>query len=155
MPGADATVARPRPMAEPKSAVEAVIARIWAAVLKRPVIDAEANFFDLGGNSLSSVQIMSRIREVFRVELELHRLFDAPTVAELAAMVEKDPRLHLAEPDDADDERIEPALTRTFAMLGIEGVSMSHEDILDLVYTLDDWEVDELLLQLQPHAGQG
>ena len=155
MPGADATVARPRPMAEPKSAVEAVIARIWASVLKRPVMDAEANFFDLGGNSLSSVQIMSRIREVFRVELELHRLFDAPTVAELAAMVEKDPRLHLAEPDDADDERIEPALTRTFAMLGIEGVSMSHEDILDLVYTLDDWEVDELLQQLQPHAGQG
>jgi len=92
-----------RPVEKPRTPVEAVIARIWAEVLKRPQLDIDANFFDQGGNSLKSVQVISRIRNTLHVDLPLHRLFEAPTIAELARLVESERAdvLDLAEPEDA------------------------------------------------------
>ncbi|MGA7219361.1 MAG: amino acid adenylation domain-containing protein [Candidatus Sulfotelmatobacter sp.] len=75
---------------EPRTAVEAVIARIWSEVLKQPQRDVNANFFDLWGNSLTSVQVISRIRDTLHVELPLHRLFEFPTIAALADLVQKE-----------------------------------------------------------------
>jgi amino acid adenylation domain-containing protein len=76
--------------AEPSTPAEAVIARIWGEVLGSPQRDVRANFFDRGGNSVASVQVVARIREALRVELPLHRLFQAPTIAQLAALVESE-----------------------------------------------------------------
>ena len=43
-------------------------------------LDPDDEFFDLGGDSLSSVQLMRRIREQFGVQLSIGVLFDCPTV---------------------------------------------------------------------------
>ena len=71
------------------TATEQRVAAVWAALLGRPVVDAQADFFALGGHSLLAAQLMARLREEFQVQLQLGDLFAAPTVAGLAAALER------------------------------------------------------------------
>jgi amino acid adenylation domain-containing protein len=73
----------------PRTATEQALAEIWAQVLGRSPISRHDNFFDLGGHSLLATQVSSRLREVFQVEIPLHKLFGSPTVAELAEVIEQ------------------------------------------------------------------
>jgi acyl carrier protein len=60
-------------------------------VLGRDRIGVHDNFFELGGHSLMATQVVSRIRETFRVDMTLPALFKSPTVAGLAeAIVQKE-----------------------------------------------------------------
>jgi len=72
----------------PRTPVEEVLAGIWQKVLGVEQVGIDENFFKLGGHSLSSTQVMSQVREAFRVELPLRSLFESPTVAELAPRIE-------------------------------------------------------------------
>jgi acyl carrier protein len=71
----------------PRTPAEEVIAGIWAEVLKLEQVGVHDNFFDLGGHSLLATQVMSRVREAFRMEMPLRTLFEAPTVAQLGESV--------------------------------------------------------------------
>ena len=51
-------------------------------------VGIQENFFELGGHSLLVTQVLTRVREAFRVEMSLRRFFDAPTIADLAAAIE-------------------------------------------------------------------
>jgi len=77
------------------------------------------NFFELGGHSLLAMQIVNRLRQTFQVPLKLEALFDAPTVAELARLVEaNEPRAGVVREiarlarslDDLSDEDVERML---------------------------------------------
>ncbi|MCP4661554.1 MAG: non-ribosomal peptide synthetase, partial [bacterium] len=75
--------------AAPGDPTEELLAGIWAAVLGRGRVGVHDNFFEIGGHSLLATQVVSRIREAFRVEVPVQRLFEAPTVAELAGVIHK------------------------------------------------------------------
>ncbi|HKP80636.1 MAG TPA: condensation domain-containing protein [Pyrinomonadaceae bacterium] len=70
------------------SETEQVLAGVWQQVLGVQEVKADDNFFTLGGHSLLATLIVIRIRESFGVEIPLRRIFEAPTVPELAAVVE-------------------------------------------------------------------
>ncbi len=86
-PGQDAPGLE-RPFVAPGGAVEEVVAGIWCAVLGVERVSADDLFFDLGGHSLLATQVISRLRAAFDVDLPVRALFEAPTVARLAARVE-------------------------------------------------------------------
>jgi amino acid adenylation domain-containing protein len=73
----------------PRTEIEELVAQIWRDVLKIEAIGVHDNFFDLGGHSLLAIQIISKVREAFDKEVELSALFDTPTIAGLAATIEK------------------------------------------------------------------
>jgi amino acid adenylation domain-containing protein/non-ribosomal peptide synthase protein (TIGR01720 family) len=74
----------------PRGPVEEAIAAVFAEVLKLAPegVGAHDGFFELGGHSLLAAQAVARVRAAFGVELAVRAVFDAPTVAELAARVE-------------------------------------------------------------------
>jgi len=85
---------------KPQTVIQETLANIWAEVLEIEQIDIHDNFFDLGGHSLLGAQVISRVREVFNIDVYLRSLFEQPTVAGFATAVEK----HLTEMVDAPEQ---------------------------------------------------
>ena len=78
-----------------KTSATQVLLPIWQRVLQRPSIDANDNFFDLGGDPSSAGRLFSEIAEVCGRDLPPVLIYLAPTIATLAAVLEKSdaPRL--------------------------------------------------------------
>jgi acyl carrier protein len=88
----------PAPVAAPRTPVEETLVQIWGDVLGKERIGRHTNFFENGGHSLLAAQIVARVPQVLAVELPLSSLFEAPTVAQLAAHVEAAQRAEQTEP---------------------------------------------------------
>jgi amino acid adenylation domain-containing protein len=74
---------------EPRNAVEAAVAGIWQEVLHAGRVGVHDNFFHLGGHSLLAARVAARLHETFGVDVPLHRLFEAVTVARLAELLQE------------------------------------------------------------------
>jgi acyl carrier protein len=71
----------------PRTASEQKLAAMLTAILNVERVGIHDNFFNLGGNSLLAFQLVSRVRDEFKLELPLTRVFETPTVAELSGWV--------------------------------------------------------------------
>ena len=108
----------PNAYVAPSKEIEQRIAKIWQEVLGIEQVGVYDNFFELGGHSLLAVQVTSRLRKIFEVELPLKTiLFNAPTVAGIANAINE-------EQHHQEDEEMQEA-----AALLQEIRSLSSEEI--------------------------
>lgn len=77
------------PFVAPRTQVEKVLAKIWAEVLSLDRVGIHDSFFDLGGHSLAATRVVSQVIKQFQLEIPLQLLFTAPTIAEMAAVIDK------------------------------------------------------------------
>jgi aryl carrier-like protein len=71
----------------PAPGEEAALAAVWRAVLRREVVSATADFFDLGGTSLLGMRLVAQIRAGLGAPIALYDLFRYPTIRALAPVV--------------------------------------------------------------------
>lgn len=76
----------------PRNEIERAIIEIWEEVLQKKNISIHDHFLDLGGHSLLVIQVISRIRDRFDIDLPIRTLIELPTVALLAEQVQKTAR---------------------------------------------------------------
>ncbi len=73
----------------PSTEIEELLAGIWERLLHMEKVGIHDDFFALGGHSLLATQLLARLRQQFRVELPLRSIFEAPTIAGLASLVDQ------------------------------------------------------------------
>jgi amino acid adenylation domain-containing protein len=89
LPAPDMTVIEAKDFTAPRTQTERILAEIWCKLLNLAQVGIHDNYFRLGGHSLLAIRVVSRIREAFQIDLPMSSIFEAPTVAELARMVER------------------------------------------------------------------
>jgi surfactin family lipopeptide synthetase A len=73
---------------KPLTDTEKIIHKLWSEALRTKDISVIDNFFDIGGNSLMAVSIMSRMESAFNIELELKIFFESPKIKDLAEAID-------------------------------------------------------------------
>ncbi|MGB3508277.1 MAG: amino acid adenylation domain-containing protein, partial [Microcoleaceae cyanobacterium] len=68
----------------PQNELETTLVNIWSKLLKLERVSREDNFFDLGGNSLLSLQMMVQLQQQLKIDLPIVKLFQYPTISSLA-----------------------------------------------------------------------
>jgi len=76
---------RGTPFVAPRTEIERFLAGLWAEVLKVEKVGVDDDFFELGGNSINGAILVNRVQEELRATVHIVAVFDAPTVARLAA----------------------------------------------------------------------
>ncbi len=87
LPNPDDVLHAPTRYVAPRTPTEELIAGVWATVLGVARVGVHDNFFTLGGHSLLATQVVTRLRHLLAADVPLRLLFDAPTIAALAAQL--------------------------------------------------------------------
>ena len=97
--------------AAPENEIEQTITEIWQELLGAKRVGIHDDYFKLGGDSLRAIQIISRLNAVFKIDLSIKHLFEAPTISDIAEQIEmlqsidqKTTRLRHQEEDSIEGE---------------------------------------------------
>ena len=123
----------------PRTATEETLAQLWQELLRLRRVGIHDNFFEIGGHSLLAMQFMARVQNTFHAELSLRNIFETPTIAGLADLVDRK-RNH-------STKEIVPPLPRA------RRISPDHaRELLGKIDELSDTEVESLLQQVSTGA---
>lgn len=109
LPKPQEVTASPQDMA-PRTPTEAALAAIFGDVLELESVHIDSHFFELGGHSLLATRLIAQLIKTFDLDLNVIDLFEAPTVAELAARIEQKRLLEDLSSADLEGDREEIAL---------------------------------------------
>ena len=94
-----------KPFVAPRNATESELCNIWQQLLDADNLGVHDNFFEVGGHSLLATQLITRIRDRFALELPLKALFDMPTIAGLAELIQSlTPQSHALQSTASDSD---------------------------------------------------
>ncbi|MBX2805693.1 MAG: SDR family NAD(P)-dependent oxidoreductase [Hyphomicrobiales bacterium] len=118
----DTAVAFERPTLDndfvaPRNELEETLAGYWSELLGVQTIGVHDNFFDLGGHSLIAVRLFRMIRKAFAVDFPISVLFEAPTIAQCAELIEARGGAAVGGGAKADNENSPAAPEQTFVHL--------------------------------------
>jgi len=115
-------LAASRPFVAPRTPTEETLAKIWTGLLGVKQVGIHDNFFELGGHSLLATQVVSRVRENLRVEIPLRRIFEAPTIEQLALSIVTESL------QTKDEQELERLLTQLEQASDVEVASAQKAD---------------------------
>ena len=72
---------------EPEGETEIIIAGVWKEILHRENISSQDNFFEIGGNSIKAIQVMSKVQKRLGKKTYLNLIFRQPTIKQMAAVI--------------------------------------------------------------------
>lgn len=110
------------PFVTPRDEIESKIASIWSEVLFIDELGIHDDFFELGGDSLTASQVISRVLKTFQLEIPIQLLFESPTVAKMAAVI----NAHGGKP--LGDKELEQILSDLESLSDEEAVRMIRKD---------------------------
>jgi acyl-CoA synthetase (AMP-forming)/AMP-acid ligase II/acyl carrier protein len=131
-----------RAFVAPETPLEKVLAEIWAEVLELEQVGVHDNFFALGGDSLQATRFLIRLRELMDVEVEVSRIFEAPSVKDIAKHVET-----LLQAGQAP--RRPSPVVRVPRTSGVRPASISQERLWKLQHALTDLSFFNILYALR------
>jgi hypothetical protein len=73
----------------PRSATEETLCQLWQEILRRERVGIHDHFFKIGGHSLLAARVAARTRESFNADIPLRRMFELPTIAQLAGFIDE------------------------------------------------------------------
>lgn len=88
LPEPERVASKPADGSQPRTKTEQAVAAIWSDLFKVPSPGLHDDFFDMGGDSLTGVGLLVRVKATFGVNLELASLFERSTIAGLAQVID-------------------------------------------------------------------
>jgi hypothetical protein len=77
----------------PRNLVEQKLAGIWQSAFNLDRVGVNDDFFDLGGSSLTAIQMLPKMKEALGIDLSVQAFFETPNIARMAALIDSQ---HLA-----------------------------------------------------------
>jgi amino acid adenylation domain-containing protein len=117
LPAPENTIHQETPLVSPTQPTEKILATIWSEILGQKGVSIFDNFFEIGGTSLLATRLIFKVRESFSIHLAVSDLFESPTIAGLAEVIDDSKALNKSDGLSKNDPKTDEKLLTIFKRL--------------------------------------